>query len=137
MNAPINLKKLLPAWEQFRSATDIGPIRDEAHYAHMTQILEALLEETGSNEQHPLMGLVDIVGDLIEDYETAHHPTPQATGLEALRFLMQQHGLKQSDLPEVGSQGVVSEILAGKRELNVRQVKALSEKFGVSTATFV
>ena len=137
MNAPINLKKLLPAWEQFRSATDIGPIRDEAHYAHMTQILEALLEETGSNEQHPLMGLVDIVGDLIEDYETAHHPTPQATGLEALRFLMQQHGLKQSDLPEVGSQGVVSEILAGKRELNVRQVKALSEKFGVSTDTFV
>lgn len=137
MNAPINLKKLLPAWEQFRSATDIGPIRDEAHYAHMTQLLEALLEETGSNEQHPLMGLVDIVGDLIEDYETAHHPTPQATGLEALRFLMQQHGLKQSDLPEVGSQGVVSEILAGKRELNVRQIKALSEKFKVSTATFV
>lgn len=137
MNAPINLKKLLPAWEQFRSATDIGPIRDEAHYAHMTQLLEALLEETGSNEQHPLMGLVDIVGDLIEDYEKAHHPTPQATGLEALKFLMQQHGLKQSDLPEVGSQGVVSEILAGKRELNVRQVKALSEKFGVSAATFV
>jgi HTH-type transcriptional regulator / antitoxin HigA len=117
--------------------TDIGPIRDEAHYAHMTQLLEALLEETGSNEQHPLMGLVDIVGDLIEDYETAHHHTPQATGLEALRFLMQQHGLKQSDLPEVGSQGVVSEILAGKRELNVRQIKALSEKFGVSAATFV
>ena len=117
--------------------TDIGPIRDETHYAHMTQILEALLEQTGSNEQHPLMGLVDIVGDLIEDYETAHHPTPQATGPEALKLLMQLHGLKQSDLPEVGSQGVVSEILAGKRELNVRQAKALSEKFGVSKATFV
>jgi HTH-type transcriptional regulator/antitoxin HigA len=50
---------------------------------------------------------------------------------------MQQHGLKQSDLPEIGSQGVVSEILAGKRALNVRQVKTLSVRFGVSTATFV
>jgi HTH-type transcriptional regulator/antitoxin HigA len=133
----IDLQKLLPAWEQFRAATDIAPIRDEDHYTHMTQILEALLEQTGSNEQHPLMGLVEIVGDLIEDYETENHPTPQATGVEALKFLMQQHGLKQSDLPEIGSQGVVSEVLAGKRELNVRQVKALSERFGVSTATFV
>jgi antitoxin component HigA of HigAB toxin-antitoxin module len=44
------------------------------------------------------MELVDIVGDLIEDYETENHPTPQATGVEALKFLMQQHGLKQSDL---------------------------------------
>jgi HTH-type transcriptional regulator/antitoxin HigA len=137
MNAPIDLQKLLPAWEQFRAATDIAPIRDEDHYTHMTQILEVLLEQTGSNEKHPLMGLVDIVGDLIEDYEIENNTTPQTTGLEALKFLMQQHGLKQNDLPEVGSQGVVSEILAGKRELNVRQVKALSERFGVSTATFV
>lgn len=48
-----------------------------------------------------------------------------------------QHGLRQSDLPEIGSQGVVSEILVGKRELNIRQVRALSERFGVSAATFI
>ena len=42
---------------------------------------------------------------------------------------MQQHGLRQSDLPEVGSQGVVSEVLAGKRPLNARQVKALVRRF--------
>jgi HTH-type transcriptional regulator/antitoxin HigA len=50
---------------------------------------------------------------------------------------MEQHGLKQSDLAEIGSQGVVSEILAGKRELNVGQVRALGERFGVSSATFL
>jgi len=48
-----------------------------------------------------------------------------------------QHGHRQSDLPEIGSQGVVSEILAGKPELNIRQVRALSERFGVSAATFI
>ena len=46
--------------------------------------------------------------------------------------LKQQHGLRQSDLPEVGSQGVVNEVLAGKRVLNARQVKALSQRFKVA-----
>lgn len=137
MNAPIDVKRLLPVWEQFRSATGVAPIRDEAHYARMTELLEALLEETRGDEAHPAMGLVDIVGDLIEDYEAEHHALPEATGVQALKFLMDQHGLRQSDLPEIGSQGVVSEILAGKRELNIRQVRALSGRFGVSVATFI
>ena len=50
---------------------------------------------------------------------------------------MAQYGINQSDLHEIGSQGVVSEILAGKRELNIRQVRALSQRFRVSPATFV
>ena len=137
MNAIIDMQKLLPAWEQFRAATDISTIRDEAHYARMTQMLESLLDQAGGDERHPIMGLVDIVGDLIEDYETEQHHLPEANGIDALKFLMEQHGLKQGDLKEIGSQGVVSEILTGKRELNVRQVRALSERFGVSTATFL
>ena len=137
MNAIIEIQKLLPAWEQFRAATDISPIRDEAHYIRMTQMLDSLLDEAGGDERHPIMGLVDIVGNLIEDYETKQHPLPETTGIEALKFLMGQHGLKQGDLKEIGSQGVVSETLTGKRELNVRQVRALSERFGVSTATFL
>ena len=137
MNAQIDVKQLLPVWERFRTATDIAPIRDGAHYARMTAILEALLNETHGDENHPAMGLVDIVGDLIEDYETEHHPSPEITGVQALKFLMEQHGLKQSDLPEIGSQGVLSEILASKRTLNIRQVQALSERFGVSAATFI
>jgi HTH-type transcriptional regulator/antitoxin HigA len=50
---------------------------------------------------------------------------------------MEQHELNQSDLTEIGSQGVVSEILTGKRELNVRQIRLLSDRFGVSPATFL
>ncbi len=137
MNAHIQLNHLLPAWETFRSATDIAPIRDEAHYQQMEAMLEALLDEAAGDENHPAMGLVDIVGDLIEDFEAEHHPLPDVSGVQALKFLMAQHGIKQGDLPEIGSQGVVSEILRGKRELNIRQVRALSERFGVSPATFV
>ncbi len=74
MNAPIAIEHLLPAWEAFRRATAIAPIQDEAHYRQMVSTLEALLDETGDDENHPAMGLVDIVGDLIEDYEAEHYP---------------------------------------------------------------
>jgi HTH-type transcriptional regulator/antitoxin HigA len=50
---------------------------------------------------------------------------------------MEEHNLKQSDLSEIGSQGVVSEILNGKRTLNVAQIKALSKRFKVSPAVFI
>ena len=137
MNAPVDMQHLLPAWEQFRAATDICPIRDEGHYAKMTKILESLLDEAGADESHPIMGLIDVVADLIDDYESEVHPLPQTNGVDALKFLMEQHKLKQADLYVIGSQGVVSEILTGKRELNLRQVRALSERFGVSADTFL
>jgi len=137
MNAHTKIKHLLPAWKAFHATTDIGPIRDEEHYQRMIDTLNALLDVTGDDENHPVMGLVDIVGDLVEDYESEHHPLPAVTGIDALKFLMDQHDLKQSDLSEIGSQGVVSEILAGKRALNIRQVQALSKRFAVSTDTFL
>jgi len=51
--------------------------------------------------------------------------------------IIQEHGVRQGDLPEIGSQGVVSEILSGKRSLNTRQVKALGLRFGVSPVVFI
>lgn len=61
---------------------------------------------------------------------------PQASGAAILEYLMAEHALPQAELPEIGSQGVVSEILHGKRELNVRQLRALAQRFGVSPAVF-
>lgn len=137
MNAQLDVKHLIPIWESFREKTNIAPIRDEAHYAQMSAVLDGLLAEAGGREDHAAMGLVDIVGDLIEDYEAQFHSMPSGSGVTALKFLMEQHELNQSDLPEIGSQGVVSEILTGKRELNVRQIRLLSDRFGVSPATFI
>jgi len=50
---------------------------------------------------------------------------------------MDEHGLKQKDLSEIGSQGVVSELLSGKREINARQAKLLGQRFHVSPAVFL
>jgi len=120
--------------------TNIAPlltIHNERQYNSAVIRLNELLDEIGDNEKHSLYGLLDTLGTLVHVYEEEHYPIPEAAGSEILRFLMDEHGLTQSDLPEVGSQGVVSEILNGKRELNVRQIRFLAEKFKVSTAVFV
>jgi HTH-type transcriptional regulator / antitoxin HigA len=70
-------------------------------------------------------------------YEQEHASMPEVNGVDMLRFFIEEHGLTQSDLPEIGSQGVVSEILKGKRELNVRQIRALAQRFHVSPALFM
>jgi len=112
-------------------------IRNEREYNAAVKRLNELLDEIGDDEKHPLYGLLDTLGTLIHAYEEAHYPIPAASGVEVLRFLMSEHGLTQSDLPEVGSQGVVSEILNGRRELNIRQVRSLAERFKVSSAVFL
>lgn len=50
--------------------------------------------------------------------------------------LMERDGLRQADLAEIGNQAKVSEILSGKRRINVRQAKALAARFGVEVALF-
>ena len=112
-------------------------IRNEDEYDRAVATLNELLDEIGTDEKHPLYGLLDTLGTMIAAYEDANLELPEASGGETLAYLMEEHGLRQSDLPEVGSQGVVSEILSGKRELNMRQIRALAGRFGVSPAVFI
>lgn len=123
-----------------QSWTAISPLlslRNEQEYDRAVERLNRLLDEVGTDEQHPLYTLLDTLGTLIHAYEEEHHPIPECSGVDILRFLMEEHDLTQSDLPEIGSQGVVSEILRGKRELNVRQIRALAKRFHVSPGVFV
>lgn len=112
-------------------------IRTAREYDAAVERMNALLDEIGANEKHPLYDLLDTLGTLIYAYEEEHYAIPDASGVDMLKFLMDEHGLTQSDLAEVGSQGVVSEALNGKRELNVRQIRALAKRFHVSPAMFV
>ena len=105
----------------------------------MNHLMDQLLEEVGDDEDHDLADLLDIVSTLVMQYEEQHHPEiPPVEPREILKFLMEQHDLRQSDLrKEIGSQGVVSEILSGNRELNTRQVRKLAKRFGISPAAFI
>src|SRR5207302_5176286 len=90
-----------------------------------------------NNKKHPLYDLLDLLVPRVEEYERKHHPIPDATGAEVLRFLMDRHGLTQGGVPEVGTQSVVSEVLSGRRRLKVGQIERISARFGVSPAAFM
>lgn len=109
----------------------------ETEYENLVLLLDALIDKIGEDESHPLSSLMESIGSLIESYENNNLPAISGTPIEALQYLMKEHNVKQSDLPEIGSQGVVSEILKGKRTLNIRQIKDLSSKFNISPLVFI
>lgn len=130
----MNLSDITAHWVALHESLGLGgPVRDEAHYNQLMGVVEALMGDASTLESGPMGGLVDLVADRIREYEDRVHPWPDtSTPATRLAFLMEQHGLRQSDLPEVGAQSVVSAVLSGKRDLNLRQVQALAKRFGVA-----
>jgi HTH-type transcriptional regulator / antitoxin HigA len=112
-------------------------IRTAREYDAAVAQLNALVDGVGDNTKDPRYRLIETLSVLIEAYDQEHHSLPEVSGVEVLRFLMEEHGLSQKDLPEIGSQGVVSEVLAGRRHLNVRQIQALAARFGVDAGVFI
>ena len=109
----------------------------EEEYQKLVALLDEVIDIVGEDESHPLASLMETLGTLVESYEMQTIPEISGNPIQTLQSLMEEHDLKQTDLPEIGTQGVVSDILSGKRKLNVRQIKALSKRFNVSTAVFI
>lgn len=120
---------LLKTWPEIKEYFTVP--RNEREYNHLVTLLDSLIDSDGDKT------LMQTIGLLIETYEKDHYPIKEQGGLAVLKHLIDEHGIKQTDLKEIGSQGVVSEVLSGKRALNVRQVKALASRFNVSPAVFV
>lgn len=129
------LKEISKVWPDIQNIFSVP--HNEKEYDRLVSLLDSLIDEVGDNEIHPLASLMETLGSLIEVYEGRNIPEIEGNPIDALKALMVEHGLKQSDLSEIGSQGVISEILSGKRQLNIRQIKILSKRFNVSPAVFV
>lgn len=125
---------------RFQALAALAPlraIRTDADYEKAVTVLNQLLDAGAADESFPLADLANALGAVIGDYEDSHNTAQEVAPAATVRFLMQQHHLTQSDLPEIGSQGVVSEILRGKRDLHVRQIKKLAGRFQVPAAVFI
>jgi HTH-type transcriptional regulator / antitoxin HigA len=111
-------------------------IRTEKENVAYTEILYEL-DQRGRALTPAEKEFAELLTLLVEDFEEKRYKLPRARPLDALRFLMEQHGLKQKDLAEVfGTPSIVSEVLNGKREINKEHIKRLSERFEVSPEIF-
>ena len=120
-------------------STEVGmpdPITSDKQNELYTNFL-LKLEKAGSLSKIE-QKLAEVLTVLIEAYESQHHEIPVASPLEVLETLIDANGLKQKDLaPIFGSESVVSEVLHGHRELNLKHIKGLAKKFNVSPAVFI
>ena len=115
----------------------LSTFETEGQYNKAVGWLNELIDEASENEAPLVESLIDTLGTLVKDYEDRNIPEPDADPIDCLKFLMEEHDLKPSNLPEVGSPEVISDLLNGKRPLTVKQIKALGERFNVSPAVFV
>jgi len=118
----------------------LGPFiapRNEDEYDTAVEVLNQLVDEIGDHPEDPRYRLIETLSALVEVYDAEHRRMPDVSGIDVLRFLIEQHDLNQADLPEVGTQSVVSEVLSGRRQLNVRQIQELAARFGVNAGAFL
>lgn len=133
----IQLSGVAEAWRNLQHYIPFSAIHSGQQYEQALESLGSLLDATNNDENHPLADMAETLGELIHVYEEEHFPMNAADGVDVIRLLMQEHRLTQADLPEIGSQGIVSEVLAGKRNLNIRMIRHLSERFKLDPKVFI
>jgi HTH-type transcriptional regulator/antitoxin HigA len=111
-------------------------IENDLEFDRMVRKLEELTFK--SNPSPEEVELARLLERLVDSYDRAHYPIPDAPPHELLRFLMEQRGLKQSDLvPILGSRAQVSELVSGKRGISKANARKLAEFFRVSADLFI
>ena len=111
-------------------------IRNEEDYDRAIEQMNILIDEIGTNENHPLYNLLDTLGILIEVYEQENYPIPNCDSSEMLAYFMEEKGLNYSDLPEIGTPEMIEAILNNRQSLSIEQVKLLAKRFNVSPTVF-
>ncbi|MFZ4404044.1 MAG: helix-turn-helix domain-containing protein [Pseudobdellovibrionaceae bacterium] len=103
------------------------------------KVIERLISFVNSGiEDEGIKVYLNTLVKLVGEYEREHYKSQPISGREMLSYLMDLHGLTQKDLAkEVGGQPIVSKILKGERDLNIRQIKALTKRFKVSPEVFI
>jgi HTH-type transcriptional regulator/antitoxin HigA len=111
-------------------------ITSETEYVRLEAKFKELIRKKRSIEEDSIF---DLLANLLEDYERRTlKPLESASPVEILRFLMQENGLKQSDMVEYfGSQGNISQVISGKRRISRNAAIKLAERFKLSPAAFM
>ncbi|MGH9753009.1 MAG: helix-turn-helix domain-containing protein [Blastocatellia bacterium] len=110
-------------------------VETEAENERLLAIIEPMMSRELTPEEEKLF---DLLVKLVEDFEERHYPMGESSPTEMLKFLMEQRDLRQRNIVHLlGSSGVASEVINGKRAISKNQAKALAEFFRVSPELFI
>ncbi len=106
--------------------------RNEKEYENLRAFIDELMEWSRHHKDERAASLINLVASNIEAYENRRYQVKKVSAVGMLKFLMDEHELGQGDLPEIGSQSLVSKILNGERQLTLEHIRSLSKRFGIS-----
>jgi len=113
----------------------IRPIRNEADYQKALERLEAIFDAKRGTEEGDELEILSIV---IDNYESEKFPIEMPDPISAIKFRMEQMGLKQKDLVEmVGFKSRVSEIMNKKRKLTLDMIRKLNANLHIPTEVLI
>lgn len=114
---------------------NIKPLKNEQNYDDALARIDQLMDsELGSPEGDEL----DVLSVLVEKYEDVNHPIEAPNPIEAIRFKMEQFGLKDKDLIEyIGQSGRVSEVMSYKRKLTLTMIRNLEKGLNISAKSLI
>ena len=111
------------------------PIEDETQLQRVEERIWGLLaidERSRAQEDY-----LTLLSGLVERWESVHVLIPPLSGVELVKALLAERGLRQKDLvPLFGTESIVSEVLSGKRDLRTKHIERLAQFFHVSPAAF-
>lgn len=114
----------------------INPIKTERDHKQALEYIEYVMDKPklSTAERKKL----EVVVVLVEKYETENFPINNPNPVDMIKFVMDQQGLKQSDLVQyIGHKGAVSEILAGKKNLTVDMIRNLEAGLGIPASLLI
>jgi HTH-type transcriptional regulator/antitoxin HigA len=113
----------------------ITPIHNEKDYQNALERLEEIFDSKKGTEQGDELEIISI---LIDKYENENFPIGMPDPIEAIKFRMEQMGMKQKDLAEVvGFKSRVSEILNKKRKLTLEMIRKLNVTLHIPTEVLI
>ncbi|RPI43951.1 MAG: helix-turn-helix domain-containing protein [Bacteroidetes bacterium] len=113
---------------------EINIIRTEEQYEQAcSRIYELMHLEDDALDRNPALGEeLDLLAILVEKYEQDHYSLGPPDPIEAIKFHMEQNGLKQKDIaPLFGGKTRVSEVLNRKRPLSMKMIILLNRYLGI------
>jgi HTH-type transcriptional regulator/antitoxin HigA len=112
-------------------------IKTEEENNRMLAIVEQLMKK-GDDLTAEEGELLELLSNLISNFEDKHYPIKAPSPLEMLQHLMESRRVAAKDLWDVfGSKGVASEVLSGKRGMSIAHIKKLATFFNVSPELFI
>jgi len=131
------MPELAKAWTALQNLAWLRPIRGLADFERVHALTDALSDEVGDDESHPLFSMLELAMALMQRWEDEHVMLPDVEPKEVLRYLLEEHELKQKDLRDVASPTLISDILAGRREISRSLAKRLADRFNVDVSAFL